>query len=96
MDMLKKCLNPKVLLGLLIIALVVLVVAPKILFAVLPFLLIAACPLSMVLMMGAMHNEKNHSSSNGQEAFDLLKQRYAKGEINQSEFEQMKRTLSHN
>lgn len=54
MDMLKKCFNPKVLTGLGIVGLAVLVVAPKAFFAALPLLLLAACPLSMVVMMATM------------------------------------------
>lgn len=55
MEALKKCLNPKVLIGLTVIALGIAVFAPKMLVAALPLLIIAACPLSMVLMMSMMH-----------------------------------------
>lgn len=52
--MLKMCLNRNVLIGLGVVALAVLVLAPDTFFAVLPFLVVLACPLSMVVMMRAM------------------------------------------
>lgn len=58
MEMLKKCLNPKVLLGLAMIAVGVAIFAPQALAAALPLLIIAACPLSMVAMM-VMMNKNN-------------------------------------
>lgn len=58
MEMLKKCLNPKVLIGLGLVALGFLIFAPQLLPAALPLLLIAACPLSMVAMT-AMTNKKD-------------------------------------
>lgn len=54
MNMLKMCLNPKVIGVLALIAGLVLVFAPQLLLTVLPLLLLAACPLSMLLMGGAM------------------------------------------
>lgn len=61
MDMLKKCFNPKVLLSLAIIGVGVAVFAPELFLSVLPLLLIAACPLSMVVMMIMMNK---HTSRN--------------------------------
>lgn len=58
MEMLKKCLNPKVLIGLGLIAIVMLIVAPKDFFAALPLLILAACPISMVVMMATMDRNK--------------------------------------
>ena len=55
MEMLKKCLNPKVLLGLAVVAVGIAIFAPKALAASLPLLLIAACPLSMAAMMVMMN-----------------------------------------
>ena len=49
-----KCFNPKVLGGLALTALAVFLFAPGAVSAVLPLLILAACPLSMVLMMRAM------------------------------------------
>ena len=58
MEMLKKCLNPKVLLGLAVIAIGIAILAPKLPASTLPLLLLAACPLSMVAMM-VMMNKKD-------------------------------------
>lgn len=55
MEMLKKRLNPKVLLGLAVIAVGIAILAPKLLATALPLLIIAACPLSMVAMMVMMN-----------------------------------------
>lgn len=61
-----KCLNPKVLGGLALTALAVFLVAPGLFSAVLPLLFLAACPLSMVLMMRGMSGGK--CSTGGSEA----------------------------
>lgn len=58
MTMLKHCLNWKVLAGLVVVGLGVALVAPHALGVALPLLLLAACPLSMLLMMGAMGGMK--------------------------------------
>jgi choline-glycine betaine transporter len=59
LEALKICLNYKVLGGILAVIVLVYIFAPR--FAGLaPFLLVLACPLSMVLMMAAMqHNNKS-------------------------------------
>lgn len=54
MNMLKCCLNWKVLTGLAVVAAGIWIVQPKLIGAALPLLLLAACPLSMLLMMGGM------------------------------------------
>jgi hypothetical protein len=54
MKMLKMCLNWKVLASLAVVAVGVYLVAPGLLAETIPILLLAACPLSMVLMMWAM------------------------------------------
>ena len=54
MDMLKCCLNPKVLLGLGAVAVGVLVLQPHLFWSALPTLAILICPLSMGLMMFGM------------------------------------------
>lgn len=64
MEALKKCLNPKVLLGLAVVAIGVAIFAPKALAAALPLLLIAACPLSMVVMMIMMGRKNLTEQSN--------------------------------
>jgi len=53
------CLNWKVLVGLAVVGLIILVVAPQLILAALPILLIAACPLSMLLMMRGMAGNRN-------------------------------------
>lgn len=52
MNMVKMCLNWKVLAGLAAVGISVAVVAPQAALALLPLLLLAACPLSMLLMAG--------------------------------------------
>ncbi len=53
-DCVQMCLNWKVLVGLAVVGLAVWVVAPRLVLAALPLLLIVACPLSMLVMMGRM------------------------------------------
>ncbi len=53
-DCVQMCLNWKVLVGLAVVGLAVWVVAPHLVLAALPLLLIVACPLSMLMMMGRM------------------------------------------
>lgn len=55
LTMLFMCLNWKVVAGLAVVAVFVLVVAPQFIWAALPLLLVAACPLSMLVMMWGMH-----------------------------------------
>ncbi len=59
------CLNWKVIAGLAIAALGVWVMAPQLLAAALPVLILAACPLSMLLMMRGMGNMGNMGNMNG-------------------------------
>ena len=65
-----KCLNKRVLIGLGVVAVAVVVLAPNLFGAALPLLFVAACPLSMIFMMRAMGGgEKSGSSpSNGNES----------------------------
>ena len=53
-DCVQMCLNWKVLVGLAVVGLAVWIVAPQLVLAALPLLLVAACPLSMLVMMGRM------------------------------------------
>lgn len=91
MEMFKKCFNPKVLAGLTLAALALFIYAPKLALAALPLLLLAACPLSMLLMMSSM---KNTSAGRESEGVTLLKRRLASGEIDDREFERLKNKLS--
>src|SRR6266566_2635094 len=58
-DCVQMCLNWRVLAGLAVVGLIVLVVAPQLIWAALPILLIAACPLSMLFMMRGMAGNRN-------------------------------------
>jgi len=57
------CLNWKVLVGLAVVGVLVLIVNPQIGLALVPLLLIAACPLSMLIMMLGMQRGKISSTS---------------------------------
>lgn len=59
----KMCLNPKVLVGLAAAAAVIFVVAPSTFSSALPLLVLAACPISMVLMMRMMGGDGKRSNS---------------------------------
>jgi hypothetical protein len=58
-DCMQMCLNWKVLVGLAVVGLIVLVVAPQLIWAALPILLLAVCPLSMLFMMRGMAGKRN-------------------------------------
>lgn len=65
MKMLKMCLNPKVLAALVVLGVAVYLFAPGALAAALPLLVLAACPLSMLLMMAAMRRGEHQESERG-------------------------------
>lgn len=88
-EFMKKCLDWRVLTCLAVLVGVTAVVAPNWLSVVLPFAILALCPLSMIVMMAMMGGGKND-----EQAVAALKERYAKGEITQQQFEQMKREIS--
>lgn len=62
-DMIKCCLNPKVLAGLAVVGVGVLVLAPNLAANVLPLLVVLACPLSMLFMMRVMRSQSNNPNS---------------------------------
>jgi hypothetical protein len=68
MKILKMCLNPKVLAGLAAVGVGIYFVAPDLVLAALPILLLAACPLSMLLMMWAMRGGPSEDQQASQEA----------------------------
>jgi len=72
-----KCLNRNVLIGLGVFALAMFFVAPSARGA-LPLLLVAACPLSMILMMFGMSKMKSSSGSCGTNQADPQKEIDAK------------------
>lgn len=59
------CFNRKVLTGAGVVALGVLLLAPRMFGAVLPLLMVAICPLSMLLMMRAMSRSGNRCQTGG-------------------------------
>jgi len=67
MKMLKMCLNAKVLAGLAAVGVGIYLVAPDLVLAALPILLLAACPLSMVLMMWGMQHTHEQGKQTPQE-----------------------------
>ena len=67
MKLLKMCLNPKVLAGLALAGVVIYLIAPNLLAAALPILLLAACPLSMLLMMWSMQHTRGQEKQTPQE-----------------------------
>jgi hypothetical protein len=67
MKMLKMCLNPKVLAGLAATGVAIYLFAPDLIAATLPILLLAACPLSMLLMVWAMQQSQGQDQQTTQE-----------------------------
>ena len=67
MNVLKHCLNWKVLVGLGAVGLGIYLFAPGLVAAALPILLLAACPLSMIFMMKAMHGGQGESQGGARE-----------------------------
>jgi hypothetical protein len=67
MKMLKMCLNPKVLAGLAATGVAIYLFAPNLIAAALPILLLAACPLSMLLMRWAMQQSQGQGQQTTQE-----------------------------
>ena len=63
MNMLKMCLNWKVIAGLALVGVALFVYAPGLAAAALPFLVLAICPLSMIFMMQAMNGMGGDSKS---------------------------------
>ncbi len=58
MQMLKMCLNWKVIAGLAVVGAGIFAVAPDLALAALPILLLAICPLSMIFMMKGMQGNE--------------------------------------
>ncbi len=71
---LKMCLNWRVMAGLAVVGVIVWLVAPRLVLAALPVLLLLACPLSMLFMMGGMRRSQGTSLSTpaGQPQLDGL------------------------
>jgi len=65
--MLKMCLNWKVLAGLVVAGVAIYLVAPGLVAAAFPILLLAVCPLSMLLMMWGMQHTHGQGQQTTQE-----------------------------
>jgi hypothetical protein len=65
MNLLKMCLNWKVIVGVAVVAVGIYLYAPGFALAALPFLVLAICPLSMIFMMGAMGNMNRDGEKSG-------------------------------
>jgi hypothetical protein len=65
MNMLKMCLNWKVIVGVAVVAVGIYLYAPGFALAALPFLVLAICPLSMIFMMQAMGNMNGGGEKSG-------------------------------
>lgn len=72
LDLLRKCLNWKVVTGLIVVGLGVWVAAPGAIGAALPFLVLLACPLSMIGMMPRSEIGGLRSDAFSRGRFDLL------------------------
>src|SRR5438034_7892283 len=70
-DCVQMCLNWKVLVGLAVVGLAVWVVAPQLILAALPLLLVAACPCSTLVMLVRMHGGQS-AQGNQSVAGDLF------------------------
>jgi hypothetical protein len=70
LQMLFMCLNWKVVAGLAVVGVIVWAVAPQLLLGAIPLLIVAACPLSMLLMMRGMHSggERTVRENSGRDA----------------------------
>lgn len=68
MQMLKHCLNWKVIAGLAAVGVGIYFVAPELVAAALPILVLAICPLSMLVMMWAMQGGRSGDQQASQEA----------------------------
>lgn len=63
MNALKMCLNWKVITGAAVVTVGLLAFAPSLATAAVPFLVLAICPLSMILMMAMMSGSKRESDA---------------------------------
>lgn len=60
-----KCINRKVIIGAAVVVGGLLLLKPAWVVAALPLLLLAVCPLSMMLMMGGMRGHSGHGAAQG-------------------------------
>lgn len=57
------CFNKRVLIGLGLVALVLFALSPRLLGSAAPLLVMAACPISMIVMMRAMHRDEDRPTA---------------------------------
>jgi hypothetical protein len=78
MNILRACLDWRVLTGLAALGIGIYLVAPSLMVAAIPILLVAACPLSMLLMMRAMGGQQSRPGlalpAVGADRADVLRQ----------------------
>ena len=67
MQMLKHCLNWKVIAALAVLGVGIYVVAPNLVAAALPLLILAICPLSMLFMMKGMQGMQRSGGADGKD-----------------------------
>jgi hypothetical protein len=76
MKMLKMCLNWKVVAALAAVGVGIYLVAPHLVAAAIPYLILAICPLSMMLMMWGMqeHGSQSHEQETQEPAVGLTRE----------------------
>ncbi len=74
MQMLKHCLNWKVIAALAVLGVGIYAVAPNLVAAALPILLLAICPLSMLFMMKGMQGDGGERRVSGQVGTDATRE----------------------
>ena len=92
MNTLKMCLNWKVISSVAALGVGLFVFAPNLAAAALPFLVLAICPLSMILMMGAMSNMDSGSQSGAACAMGHQPSRNRKEQLAQLKVQQQELT----
>lgn len=51
-------------------------------------------PIALVIWLASSWSRRSGQNSSGKNALDMLKERYARGEIGQGEFDKMKREIT--
>ena len=82
------CLNKKVIGGLVAAAVAIYLLVPDLFGAALPLLILAACPLSMLLMMRMMSGSKKGSTDTEQSSGDVDELAQLRGEVDRLRAEQ--------
>lgn len=65
------CINKRVLVALAVVAVAVFALSPRLLGAVAPVLIMAACPLSMLLLMSRMSNREHDPEGGDRQVVEL-------------------------